>query len=176
MFYRPHFCCHCGEKIIRAKWTPLTSRRFCDFCAIEQKQHDLIPRAAAIAVILFGAAGMTAYLGSGRSARAPESATTSAAKFRDSRTGPTPTANEMRAANLSRANLSAPAETNSESASIGAAPSNIKQRSTERNSSTEAVYYCGAITKKGTACTRRVKSPGRCWQHSGQPPMSSLQN
>lgn len=26
--------------------------------------------------------------------------------------------------------------------------------------------YCGAITKKGTACKRRVKKAGdRCWQH-----------
>jgi len=26
--------------------------------------------------------------------------------------------------------------------------------------------YCGAITKKGTSCKRRVKNKGdRCWQH-----------
>jgi hypothetical protein len=43
------------------------------------------------------------------------------------------------------------------------------QREPKRDSSTEAVYYCGALTKKGTPCTRRVKSPGRCWQHLGQP-------
>lgn len=29
-------------------------------------------------------------------------------------------------------------------------------------------YYCGAPTKKGTACKRRVKGQGlRCWQHKG---------
>lgn len=28
------------------------------------------------------------------------------------------------------------------------------------------VYYCGARTKKGTACKHRVKKAGeRCWQH-----------
>src|SRR5215218_3219365 len=67
MLYHPHFCCHCGEKIVRAKWTPMTSRRFCEFCAVEQKQHDLIPRAAAVILLLFGAAGFTAYLSSGKS-------------------------------------------------------------------------------------------------------------
>lgn len=30
------------------------------------------------------------------------------------------------------------------------------------------VYYCGALTKKGTPCKHRVKHQGdRCWQHKG---------
>jgi hypothetical protein len=33
----------------------------------------------------------------------------------------------------------------------------------------ELVYICGAATKKGTPCSRRVKGPVRCWQHVGQP-------
>jgi len=32
----------------------------------------------------------------------------------------------------------------------------------------EKVYFCGAPTKKGTMCSRRVKNGGRCWQHEGQ--------
>lgn len=31
----------------------------------------------------------------------------------------------------------------------------------------EAVYICGARTKKGTPCSRRVQQPTRCWQHKG---------
>ena len=31
----------------------------------------------------------------------------------------------------------------------------------------EKVYTCGARTKKGKPCSRRVKEPGRCWQHKG---------
>lgn len=31
----------------------------------------------------------------------------------------------------------------------------------------EAVYLCGARTKKGTPCSRRVHGPVRCWQHKG---------
>ena len=31
----------------------------------------------------------------------------------------------------------------------------------------EVVYVCGARTKKGTPCQRRVRGPGRCWQHRG---------
>ena len=29
----------------------------------------------------------------------------------------------------------------------------------------EKVYTCGARTRKGKPCSRRVKEPGRCWQH-----------
>jgi hypothetical protein len=35
----------------------------------------------------------------------------------------------------------------------------------------EVVYICGARTKKGTPCQRRVRAPGRCWQHRGRPAM-----
>jgi len=35
----------------------------------------------------------------------------------------------------------------------------------------EAVYICGARTKKGTPCSRRVHGPVRCWQHKGMPAM-----
>jgi hypothetical protein len=33
------------------------------------------------------------------------------------------------------------------------------------------VYICGARTKKGTPCSRRVHGPVRCWQHKGMPAM-----
>lgn len=31
----------------------------------------------------------------------------------------------------------------------------------------EQSYICGARTKKGTPCSRRVRGPVRCWQHKG---------
>lgn len=40
---------------------------------------------------------------------------------------------------------------------------------------TEAVYICGARTKKGTPCSRRVHGPVRCWQHKGAPAMLPLE-
>lgn len=35
----------------------------------------------------------------------------------------------------------------------------------------EQVYMCGARTKKGTPCSRRVHGLVRCWQHKGLPAM-----
>jgi len=37
----------------------------------------------------------------------------------------------------------------------------------------DEVYICGARTKKGTPCSRRVHGPTRCWQHKGLPAMLS---
>jgi hypothetical protein len=39
----------------------------------------------------------------------------------------------------------------------------------------DPVYICGARTRKGTPCRRRVHAPGeRCYQHKGLPAMVSL--
>lgn len=35
----------------------------------------------------------------------------------------------------------------------------------------EQVSICGARTKKGKPCSRRVPAPVRCWQHKGMPAM-----
>ena len=162
MLYRPNFCCHCGEKITRAEWTPLTSRRFCDFCAVEQKQHDLVPRAAAVVVLLVGAAGLTAYFGSGAKPSGPEA---SAAVREQRRISPGATGHQPSDPKMGNSAISANTGASVVSAPNSALPEK-EQRTAPANSSTESVYYCGATTKKGTPCTRRVKVPGPCWQHS----------
>lgn len=43
--------------------------------------------------------------------------------------------------------------------------------STTANTIEADVYICGARTKKGTPCSRRVHGPVRCWQHKGMPAM-----
>ena len=40
---------------------------------------------------------------------------------------------------------------------------------------TEETYICGARTKKGTPCSRRVRGPVRCWQHKGAQAMLPLE-
>ncbi len=170
MFYRPNFCCQCGEKIERPRWTPLTSRRFCEFCEIEQKQHELLPRAAAILVLLVGAAGLIAYFnGAAGQSAGPQSGAGRSGSNREfgTYTRQKPESDSKRAsgqANLSHAGVSNGMQ------SANASPSaDLKQREAVQNSSIDPVYYCGAITKKGTPCTRRVKTKTRCWQHLVQP-------
>jgi hypothetical protein len=172
MLYRPNFCCHCGEKITRAEWRPLTSRRFCEFCAIEQQQHEMLPKVAMLLVLLVGAAGLTAYFGSG--APAPQPA--SSAAVLESKGIFTTTSNRLRSASDDEVNSAVQAVPDaSVNAVANAASPKTMQRRSQAGTSTETVYYCGAMTKKGTPCTRRVKTPDRCWQHVGQASMSTLQ-
>jgi hypothetical protein len=42
---------------------------------------------------------------------------------------------------------------------------------TQPPTTAEQVYTCGARTKKGKPCSRRVHGPVRCWQHKGLPAM-----
>jgi hypothetical protein len=39
----------------------------------------------------------------------------------------------------------------------------------------EKTYICGARTKKGTPCSRRVHGPVRCWQHKGAQAMLPIE-
>jgi hypothetical protein len=49
-------------------------------------------------------------------------------------------------------------------------PTGAATKSVGATKETDAVYYCGAATKKGAPCSRRVKHAGeRCWQHQGMP-------
>jgi hypothetical protein len=44
---------------------------------------------------------------------------------------------------------------------------NQPAQATQPAVTTEETYICGARTKKGTPCSRRVHGPVRCWQHKG---------
>ncbi len=159
MLYKPKFCCNCGEKIERAEWNLLTSRRFCEVCAQEQKKHDWLPRAAV------GGGLLAAFFGLG-SMMSSETASTPVRNFRDPST-----ANKASNPKLKEpaAVLSVqPANTQAHSEPELSTSENGKQLVNGSKSSTETVNFCGAPTKKGTPCSRRVKTPGRCWQHGGK--------
>jgi hypothetical protein len=160
MFYRPNYCCHCGEKIDRIKWTPLTSRRFCDFCKIEQMQHDLLPRAVLVVAILFGLAGLVPF--GGRTGKAP---TEAGLEVRRQSTNRSERSRDQDLSNPERqTSLRSQVDRSANGHTLAG---NLEQRTAPQNSSTDPVYFCGQLTKKGTPCTRRVKSRGRCWQHGG---------
>lgn len=55
-----------------------------------------------------------------------------------------------------------------------ASPSGADNKNTAPDAqlpSIEEVYTCGARTKKGKPCSRRVHGPVRCWQHKGMKAM-----
>jgi hypothetical protein len=160
VFYKPKFCCNCGETIDRVDWKPWTSRRFCDVCESEQKHHELLPRVVVAAGMFAGLIGVSAYMT--RRQTPPEPVKPAA----------------LMAARTKAADVPKPAN-NSTAANTQPLPAkpvqpdlnNVPLRNVVQTGESEKVYICGAATKKGTPCSRRVKTPGRCWQHKGQPSM-----
>jgi hypothetical protein len=126
--YRPNFCCECGEKIVRLRWRPWTSRKFCDGCFRGTAKNYWLGRAVAILFVLL----VGILIGRGGRREHP------------------PLVIER----------PRPADTSSQS-TAGSQPPAL----------TEKPYLCGARTKKGKPCSRRVHGPVRCWQHKGMPSM-----
>ena len=168
MLYKPNFCCHCGEKIERLTWSPFTSRRFCELCETEKKPYDLLPRAVVAVGILLGSFGLAGLVTdrSDTAAKKPKVEHLPAQKR-----GIISRVSNGRVAESapSAVNAVQPTSPNTDNAQTVPVEEKLKQRAGEAKTSTEAAYYCNAMTKKGTPCTRRVKTKGRCWQHQGQP-------
>jgi len=164
MLYKPSFCCHCGEKIDKADWKLFSSRRFCDVCKEENKGFEMLAKLAVIAAFLLPLSVVGSFLRTGdvqpaQANKAPlarVNKTLSAAEGNREKQSPSrnlETLDEKGVAGSSPNLESAAAE-------IGKQPRNPKITSEGE------VFYCGALTKKGTACTRKVKTKGNCWQHS----------
>lgn len=160
MLHRPNFCCSCGEKIDRIEWHLWTSSRYCEVCQSEHQLDEWLPRIFAFFILFTGLFGIGASL-------------TSPSSQADLVHSPVRLAVE-RAERM--AGASAPpgppvlrkAETVSVPGSGKTLPDPVRETPEAEK---QPVYICGAATKKGTACTRRVKGGGRCWQHKGKDAM-----
>lgn len=176
MFYKPTYCCHCGEKIDRAKWGIKASRRFCESCESEFVGKEWLPRLIVFAGILGLLFGFGAIW---RKPEKPLSVTTSptlvstnaASNQKNQQFSSNP--NVQNREPLSNAANNAELEAKKQIPIDPNRTENLRLQSSRnpQNAPTEAVYYCGAQTKKGTPCSRRVKGGGRCWQHAGQTAM-----
>jgi hypothetical protein len=162
MLYRPSFCCNCGEKIVRDEWRIWTSRRFCPLCETELKGIDLLPRVVVGIGLLFSVAAFATYVRKPAASPSSETAFKPSQQSKSLRSTPAIDPSPSNEANNGTQNTNSNARSNSQ---INEQPKH------ENRTSDEAVFFCGAITKKGTPCTRRVKTKGTfCWQHakSGQ--------
>ncbi|MBS1796761.1 MAG: hypothetical protein JSS81_23215 [Acidobacteria bacterium] len=163
MLYKPNFCCNCGEKIERAEWSATDSRRFCDVCKHDFVLQRFAPPAFAALMAIVGLFGLGSLLRGGEKTPAVANRPIAAVSSNQSRTPANQTPPAPNAAPRPNANVvpSAPRAANppvpapEKTAAAPDAP----------------VYFCGAMTKKGTPCSRRVKGGGRCWQHKGQDAM-----
>lgn len=182
--YRPNFCAECGERVMRARWRVWTSRRFCSGCARRFRRKSLVGSLALASA--FVAAGFA--LGRVMRPASPPlvvergaldhvpvmDATRRPCAGRDGATN----AERDNATETRRDGATDAKHDGAMDARLEGAPSNpepvygpdgtANERPTDPN---EVVYICGARTKKGAPCQRRVRGPFRCWQHRGMPAM-----
>ena len=153
--YRPNFCCECGERVVRARWRVWTSRRFCDACGRRFRRARLAVPLALSATLAFACFLL------GRASRSAAPTATFERGALDLTRLPAPDSARTRDVKRDR-----DATTNAKPEPAYGPDGTANERPTD---STEVVYICGARTKKGTPCQRRVRGPGRCWQHRGMP-------
>ena len=139
--YRPNFCCECGHKIVRLRWFVWTSRKFCDKCFRRFAKSHWLRPTCSLCALLL----FGVLLGRG------------------CRRAPPPLIIERPAA------VQNAAKQDATQTSASATPTS--PTAAQVPAASEQVYICGARTKKGTPCSRRVHGPVRCWQHKGMPAM-----
>ncbi len=168
MFFRPSFCANCGERVERSDWGLFTSRRFCAVCESELKAHDLVPRVIVALGVLVGIFGIGSYLKTGNAeARLAKLSTQPIERPVSAVQRDALPANVVATVPV-QAPPSPASNTVSQAKSASALP---PAKDVAKKSAADVVYMCGAMTKKGTPCTRRVHGPGRCYQHQGMPAM-----
>jgi len=144
--YRPKFCAECGGKIIRLRWHFWTNRKFCSGCSPRFLKEQLTR------VTIAGAVVFLMGIAIGQAARRMPAPIVIQRSQNPALTQAVGTENKAYTANPNPGNVTSTGN------AAGA-------------SSTEEIYTCGARTKKGSPCTRRVHGPVRCWQHLGLPAM-----
>ena len=181
MLYTPKYCNQCGEKIERENWSARIVRRFCETCEVEFKGHDWLVTSGAAVLLLLGLFGAGNLLF--KSEKPPEikpaqlaqsSPVERGGSLRGQKNAAPDPVNEMptQAAGQTTANqtIQKPPSLVSKPPSPNNQPP-AAVRASENKSPDDGApdYFCGAMTKKGMPCSRRVKGGGRCWQHQGQP-------
>ena len=173
MSYKPKYCCECGEKIERANWNLLTNGRFCQLCETTFGIYDKIPKFTLVVGLLLALIGIGGFF------RKPDkelaiSPNRFSANIQNSDKNPVSQPKPPQNSNSN--SVQTTFQTNEVSTvqakqTVAAVKQDDKQSGNQPNAAAEVVYFCGARTKKGMPCTRRVKNGGRCWQHLGQPAM-----
>ena len=175
MSYKPNFCCQCGDTINRIDWKLTTSRRFCDLCETDFKMQDWFPHGVLAFGILMSIFGFGTFFLKSVDSQKPlaqiaetsrDSRNKPSAKIAEPQNSANRNVNEGKLIETNDANI----ETQSLKTSLETNSLKIKQSQVSEVQN-EPVYFCGAQTKKGSPCSRKVKGGGRCWQHSGQAAM-----
>ena len=167
--YRPNFCSECGERVARARWRLWTSRRFCPQCARRLRRKRLAAPLLSAATLLGAGFVFGRMLRPSPPPLVVERGTLNLAPVPAGDAPRRPGDGKREDATANREDPTARREDAAAKPEPSYGPDGTAgERPTDPE---EVVYICGARTKKGTPCQRRVRGPFRCWQHRGLPAM-----
>ena len=174
MPYQPNYCNNCGEKVERIDWRLWTSTHFCENCELNNQKVDWLPKIFLGLALIGGLFGFGSYLKTpDKNINIARNETLSVSNNKAENIKSDSNSTNVNAEKLSL--VKQPITANIAKANLVKTASSpmplAKQLETgnQQNEANEVVYFCGAPTKKGTPCTRKVKNGGRCWQHIGLP-------
>jgi hypothetical protein len=151
-----NYCAECGARLKTKGWRAWLNGNFCKDCAHRLGRTGRARPLAVIAIIIIAAFALGRYLRPGAPPLIIE------------RTANSPLSDLP--VNLN--DTAKPARGNAKSQNEGTQASDDPSTRPTANpeSADDVVYLCGARTKKGTPCQRRVHFAGeRCYQHKGKP-------
>jgi hypothetical protein len=164
--YKPNFCCACGERVLRERWRAWTSRRFCPLCAKRFRKGWAAPFVTACAL------ASTGFIVGRLMRPAPPPLTIERGALPlpslllKNASGQDARRNDGAAGDAQTSDGDSQARGGAVTRPVGAS---VAEDVTDPN---EVIYICGARTKKGTPCQRRVRGAAvRCYQHKGMPAM-----
>jgi hypothetical protein len=157
-----NYCAECGAPLKRKGWRAWLNRNFCEACARRLGKTSFARPVAGIAVIVIAAFALGRYLRPGTPPLVIERAANSPLSDLP--------------VNLNDTSESGSRNTNSQSEIPQTSDDPSARQTSNTGSADDVVYLCGARTKKGTPCQRRVHFAGeRCYQHKGKPAILPLE-
>lgn len=143
-----NFCAECGAHLKRKGWRAWLKRNLCEDCA-RRLGRNLSRPLIVLSIVVIAAFALGRYL----------------------RPAPPPLVIQ-RAANspLSDLPLNSNDQAKAPKSSVESSQNSADRQTLIPGSTDDVLYICGARTKKGTPCHRRVHFAGeRCYQHKGMP-------
>lgn len=179
MLYKPNYCCSCGEKIERLEWHIWTNRRFCELCETEHQFDEWLKKIVPGIFILFGIFGIGSLFTETDNSNiklenkselvTSENIDRESAKPKTLKKVQTEGLKpEVKVKNEDLSKKDVGTNTQNLPLEVDTASKKVVRVRDTQKSSVETVYFCGAATKKGSPCSRKVKGGGRCWQHEGR--------
>lgn len=160
--YRPRYCRECGQPIERERWRSWHSLGFCDRC---RPRFHLIWMGRTSALIALGVVigfGLGSWDVARRDAPAPLLQMESQPAVAFPELGLTLGQEQRKESPPADSGENRTLPSKPPESSLDQSPAKTTNRS---KSKTAQVSLCGAPTKSGKTCRRRVKGGGRCYQH-----------